>query len=53
MRAAIGKLFQRALEKHGVAIRDLQDFVDWHLDRREAEHNERVLRVLTSLVLGP
>jgi hypothetical protein len=40
------------LKDHGFASRDLPDFVDWHLDRRESEHRDRVIEALVALVRG-
>jgi predicted nucleotidyltransferase len=50
IRADVAELWGRALRKHGLTEGDLPDLVDWHLDRREAEHRQRVVDAITSLV---
>jgi predicted nucleotidyltransferase len=52
MRADVADLWARAMRKHGIAEVDLPDFVDWHLERREAEHRDRVVEALLALVRG-
>jgi predicted nucleotidyltransferase len=52
LRADVAALWARALDKHHVTVTDLPDLVDWHLDRRDAEHRTRVAATLTSLVRG-
>jgi predicted nucleotidyltransferase len=52
MRRDVAALWARALKKYGLADSDVPDLVDWHLDRREAEHRERVVQTLLALVRG-
>lgn len=52
LRAEVAEVCARALKKHGVAVSDVPDLVDWHLDRREAANRDRVIDALTSLVQG-
>jgi hypothetical protein len=49
LRADIAVLWARALEKYVLAPDDLSDLVDWHLDRREGEHRQRVVETLRAL----
>jgi predicted nucleotidyltransferase len=50
LRADVAGLWARALTKYGLAESDVPDLVDWHLDRREADHSERVVRTLLALL---
>jgi|HubBroStandDraft_1064217.scaffolds.fasta_scaffold198072_1 predicted nucleotidyltransferase len=52
LRPNIAELWASVLNEHGFASRDLADFVDWHLDRRESEHRDRVIDALAALVRG-
>lgn len=50
LRAEIAKLWARALEKYALVVDDLQDLIDWHLDRGDAQNRARVLATLRALV---
>jgi len=52
MRSDIAELWTGALKKYGLANDDVPDLVDWHLDRREAEHRVRAIDALVALVRG-
>jgi hypothetical protein len=52
LRGDIAELWTHVLKKHGIATQDLPDFVDWHLDRRECDHRQRVLEAIVALVGG-
>lgn len=52
MRADVADLWARAMRKYGLADVDLPDLVDWHLEPREAEHRDRVVEALITLVRG-
>lgn len=49
MRGEIAQLWARVSAKYGIAERDLSDLVDWHLDRDDAGHGDRVVRALLVL----
>jgi hypothetical protein len=42
----------RRFPQHDLTESDVPDLVDWHLDRREKEHRDRVVDVLDALVRG-
>ncbi len=51
-RVDVADLWARAMRKYGIADVDLPDFVDWHLEPREAEHRDRVVEAVITLVRG-
>ena len=50
IRSDVGQQWRETLTKYGLATGDLADFVEWHLDRRERDHLERVVRTLEQLI---
>lgn len=42
-------LWERVFDKYVLARSDLADLVDWHLDRRDGAHRDRVIGVLAHL----
>jgi hypothetical protein len=48
----VAELWKKALAKHDLGIEDLPEMVSWHMDGRDREHEERVVRTLTTLATG-
>jgi predicted nucleotidyltransferase len=46
------ELWRKVLAKHALRPRDLDDLVDWHLDRRDGEHHARVAAAIGRLAGG-
>ena len=46
LRDDVAALWERVFDKYGLARSDLTDFVEWHLDRRDREHRDRVIGML-------
>jgi predicted nucleotidyltransferase len=45
----VAALWERVFDKYGLTRLDLADFVEWHLDRRDREHRDRVIGMLAHL----
>jgi hypothetical protein len=52
IRPEIAALWARIMERYRLAESDLPDLVDWHLDRREVGHRERVVHAIVALARG-
>jgi predicted nucleotidyltransferase len=49
LRDDVAALWERVFDKYGLARSDLADFVDWHLDRQDGAHRDRVIGALAHL----
>jgi predicted nucleotidyltransferase len=52
LRDEVAGLWERVLVRYGLGRSDLADLVDWHLDRQDRDHRDRVIDALTHLT-GP
>jgi predicted nucleotidyltransferase len=52
LRDDVAALWERVFDKYGLARSDLADLVDWHLDRQDGAHRDRVIDTLAHLAGG-